>query len=81
VIAAHTRQPVLRFTVYGAAAVVGIARVAADRHFASDVVGGAILGTLVGRGVVHHFASGASRAGLAPMVAPGRVGLALNRRF
>lgn len=81
VIAAHTRRPVLRFTVYGAAAVVGIARVAADRHFASDVVGGAILGTLVGRGVVHHFASGASRVGLAPMVAPGRVGLALNRRF
>ena len=81
VIAAHTRQPMLRFTVYGAAAVVGIARVAADRHFASDVVGGAILGTLVGRGVVHHFASGASRVGLAPMVAPGRVGLALNRRF
>jgi len=81
VIAAHTRQPVLRFTVWGAAAVVGIARVAADRHFASDVVGGAILGTLVGRGVVHHFASGASRVGLAPIVAPGRVGLALNRRF
>ncbi len=81
VIAAHTRQPVLRFTVWGAAAVVGIARVAADRHFASDVVGGAILGTLVGRGVVHHFASGASRVGLALMVAPGRVGLALNRRF
>ena len=81
VIAAHTRQPVLRFTVYGAAAVVGIARVAADRHFASDVVGGAILGTLVGRGVVHHFAAGASRVGLAPMVAPGRVGLAINRRF
>ena len=81
VIAAHTRQPMLRFTVYGAAAVVGIARVAADRHFASDVVGGAILGTLVGRGVVHHFASGASRVGLAPMVAPRRVGLALNRRF
>jgi membrane-associated phospholipid phosphatase len=81
VIAAHTRQPVLRFTVYGAAAVVGIARVAADRHFASDVVGGAILGTLVGRGVVHHFAAGASRVGLAPMVVPGRVGLALNRRF
>ena len=81
VIAAHTRQPMLRFTVYGAAAVVGIARVAADRHFASDVVGGAILGTLVGRGVVHHFASGASRVGLAPMVAPGRVGLVLNRRF
>jgi membrane-associated phospholipid phosphatase len=80
-IAAHTRQPVLRFTVYGAAAVVGIARVAADRHFASDVVGGAILGTVVGRGVVHHFAVGSSRVALSPMVMPGRLGLAINRRF
>jgi len=81
VIAAHTRQPVLRFTVYGAAAAVGIARVAADRHFASDVVGGAILGTLVGRGVVHRFASGTSRVGVEPIVAPGRADLSLNWRF
>ncbi len=81
VIAAHTRQPVLRFTVYGAATAVGIARVAADRHFASDVVGGAILGTLVGRAVVHRFAIGASHVGVAPIVAPGRAGLSLNWRF
>jgi membrane-associated phospholipid phosphatase len=81
VLVAHTRKPLLRMTAYGAAAAVGIARVAADRHFASDVVAGAILGTVVGRGVVHHFRSGGSGVALTPIVAPGRIGFAINRRF
>ena len=79
VVAAHTRHPVLRVTAYGAAAAVGIAQVVADRHFASDVVGGAVLGTWVGQGVVRHFATASTSLGLAVTPLPGRVGIALNR--
>ena len=83
VVAAHTRQPVLRVTAYGAAAAVGIAQVVADRHFASDVVGGVVLGIWVGRGVVRHFttASTSTSLGLAVTPLPGRVGIGLNRSF
>jgi len=81
VVAAHTRQPVLRVIAYGAATVVGIAQLVADRHFSSDVVGGAVLGTLVGRGVVRHFAAASPPVGLAVTTLPGRVGIALNRSF
>ena len=80
-LAAHTRQPVLRVTAYGVAAAVGIAQVVADRHFASDVVGGAVLGTWVGRGVVRHFATASTSLGLTVTPLPGRVGIALNRSF
>jgi len=80
-LAAHTRQPVLRVTAYGAAAAVGIAQLVADRHFASDVVGGAVLGTWVGQGVVRHFATTSTSLGLAVTPLPGRVGIALNRSF
>jgi len=80
-LAAHTRQPVLRVTAYGVAAAVGIAQVVADRHFASDVVAGAVLGTWVGRGVVRHFATASTSLGLAVTPLPGRVGIALNRNF
>jgi membrane-associated phospholipid phosphatase len=54
-LAAHTHNRLLRVAAYGGAAMVGVARVAADRHFASDVVAGAILGTLVGHAITHHF--------------------------
>ena len=81
VVAAHTRQPVLRVTAYGAAAAVGIAQLVADRHFASDVVAGAVLGTWVGQGVVRHFATASTSLGLAVTPLPGRVGIALNRNF
>ena len=80
-VAAHTRQPALRVAAYGAATVVGIAEVVADQRFASDVVAGAVLGTLVGRGVVHHFATAAPRVGLSVTAAPGHLRLALSRSF
>lgn len=80
-IAAHTRLRAVRFGMYGAAGIVGIARVAADRHFASDVVAGAILGTVVGRGVVHHFGGDPGRVALSPTWLPGQLGLALRVSF
>jgi membrane-associated phospholipid phosphatase len=39
---------------YGTATLAGYARALHDRHYTSDVVGGALLGTLVGRTVVRH---------------------------
>jgi membrane-associated phospholipid phosphatase len=80
-VAAHTRHPALRVAAYGAATVVGIAQVVADRHFASDVVAGAVLGTLVGRGVVHRFATAAPRVGLSVIAVPGHMSIALRRSF
>src|SRR5207244_320651 len=52
VIAAHFNHPVVEALCYGLAASVGWARIYHDRHWTSDVVGGALLGTAVGRGVV-----------------------------
>ena len=81
VIAGHTHSRLLHVAAYGGATVVGIARIAADRHFASDVVAGAILGTIVGRGVVRRFASSHSRLSLTPFAARGQLGLAIQRSF
>ncbi len=45
-IAEEARQPWISVLSYGAAGVVGWSRIYEDRHWASDVVGGALIGTL-----------------------------------
>jgi len=66
-----------RFVAYGGAATlgstVGLLRMLAGKHFTSDVLVGAAMGTLVGLGVPWLHA----RSGLAVTVAPGRGGGAL----
>jgi membrane-associated phospholipid phosphatase len=52
VIAAHSGSIWIKAAAFGCAGLVGYARVNDDAHFASDVVGGALLGTIVGRAVV-----------------------------
>ena len=47
---------------YGAAGLVGVARIEQNTHYASDVVAGAILGTVVGRAVVRR--NNGTRTGL-----------------
>lgn len=54
VIATEYRSPWVKATAYTTASLVGYARALHDRHYVSDVVGGALLGTLVGRTVVHY---------------------------
>lgn len=71
-------------TALGAAAAVGVFRVAADRHYASDVLLGAALGLLSGYGLPNwlHYDlgdddpdTGASSAGsISPIATPGGVG-------
>jgi membrane-associated phospholipid phosphatase len=54
VIAEHYDQWWAQTLAYGAAGVVGVARIEQNTHFASDVVAGAILSTVVGRAVVRR---------------------------
>ncbi|HEV2606557.1 MAG TPA: phosphatase PAP2 family protein [Xanthomonadaceae bacterium] len=51
VIATHYDSPWVDATVYGVAGLVGLARIQLDAHWASDVVGGALIGGLIG----HHL--------------------------
>ena len=54
VIAEHYNQWWAQTLAYGAAGLVGVARIEQNTHFASDVVAGAILSTVVGRAVVRR---------------------------
>ncbi len=54
VIAAHYDQWWVQGLSYGLAGVVGYSRIEQNAHYASDVVAGAIIGTVVGRAVVHR---------------------------
>jgi len=52
VVSGHYRQPWVRVTAFFVAGAVGIARIQLDKHYASDVVLGAVIGTAVGGSVV-----------------------------
>ena len=54
VIAEHYNSPLIQFTSYGLAGMVGYARLNHNRHWASDVLVGATVGTFVGKTVVHY---------------------------
>lgn len=64
VLAAHSPYPELDVLLYGLAAGVGAARIYHDDHFLTDVLGGAAIGTVVGRTMVRKD------AGLDPAVRP-----------
>ena len=52
VISEHYNSPWVNFTAYGLAGTVGYARLNNNRHWASDVLAGAAVGTFVGKTVV-----------------------------
>ena len=52
VISEHYDEPWIRFTAFGLAGTVGYARLNNNRHWPSDVLAGAAIGTLVGKVVV-----------------------------
>jgi membrane-associated phospholipid phosphatase len=78
VVTAHSDSVVLRSVVWGLAGVVGWERIALDRHWASDVVAGALIGSAVGRWVVHRQEP-SRRTGVVwgwqPIVGPRRFGV------
>lgn len=54
VIATHYDQLWVQVLAYGGATVAGYERLRRGKHFLSDVIAGALIGTAVGRSVVHY---------------------------
>ncbi|HTQ31151.1 MAG TPA: phosphatase PAP2 family protein [Opitutaceae bacterium] len=82
VIAAHyDDNPWIDSAAYGLAALVGVARIDHNAHFASDVLAGALLGNAVGRMVVHYRASAPSNVSFSPVIAPCFAGFSVGLTF
>jgi hypothetical protein len=82
VVANHYEETWVTCTAYSIAGLVGLARTYHHAHFASDVVAGAVIGTLVGKSVVAHNAS--LRSGklvLLPDFSQGLIGVRIAGRF
>ena len=82
VIAAHYDEPWVKVSAYGVASLVGFARMYHGQHFLSDVLGGAVIGTVVGHSVV-RFNNGkrARRLSMAPLVDGDARGIELAYAF
>lgn len=82
VISAHYEQTWVKCTSYSVAGLVGLARSYHQAHFASDVVAGALIGTLVGQSVVdYNQQRRAGKVALVPDMTPGQLGLRLAGNF
>jgi hypothetical protein len=82
VIANHYNETWVTCSSYTVAGLVGAARSYHGAHFASDVLAGALIGTLVGKSVVAHNKSLRSRkVVLLPEVGPGLIGVRLTSSF
>jgi membrane-associated phospholipid phosphatase len=84
VFAAHASSLWVKGTAWGLAGLVGWERVHLDRHWASDVVAGALIGGAVGDWVVRRHEPGsstASRWAVLPSFGPGEVGVQLARSW
>lgn len=82
VIANHYEDTWVSVASYSIAGMVGLARTYHDSHFASDVVAGAMIGTLTGKSVVaHNRERRTGKVVLLPDIAPGQYGLRLAGAF
>lgn len=82
VISSHYDETWVSYTTYSIAGLVGLARTYHDAHFASDVLAGAMIGTLVGNSVVgYNRERRAGKVALVPDIAPGMMGLRLAGNF
>jgi len=81
VIATEYPNTWVQVLAYGTATLVGFARMREDAHWASDVVTGALIGTCVGRLVVHVNQRLRARVSVAPLIAPGAQGLTIHTAF
>jgi membrane-associated phospholipid phosphatase len=78
VIASHYESPWVKATAYGLASAVGWSRIENNAHFTSDVVAGAIIGTIVGRTIVKLHQNAQFRVEASPALDPGSPGVALT---
>src|SRR5256886_4683049 len=69
VISEHYDTPWVQVTSYGLASAVGYARLNNNRHWPSDVLAGAAIGTFVGKTVV-HFNQKHRQVSIQPLVGP-----------
>ena len=69
VITEHYNAPWVQVTCYGLASTVGYARLNNNRHWPSDVLAGATIGTFVGKTVV-HFNKKHRQVSIQPIVGP-----------
>ena len=82
VLASRYDSPWVGIAAYGAAAATGLQRVYSDKHWASDVFFGAVLGTVTGRMVVRRAgSSSAKEAYLIPVFDPDFSGALAAVRF
>lgn len=82
VIAAHYEPLWIKTTAYGVASLVGYSRVYHNAHFASDVLAGAAIGSLVGTSLVaFNEKLRGSQVSLIPIPVHKGVGLALAKSF
>lgn len=82
VIANHYDGTWVAYSSYTVAGLVGVARIYHDAHFTSDVLAGALIGTLVGKSVVEHNKSlRSSKVMVLPEIAPGLAGVRLMANF
>lgn len=82
VIANHYDETWVAYSSYTVASLVGVARSYHDAHFTSDVLVGALIGTLVGKSVVaHNKQLRPGQVVLLPEIAPGLVGVRMVSKF
>ncbi|MBI5437034.1 MAG: phosphatase PAP2 family protein [Nitrosomonadales bacterium] len=82
VISAYYDETWVKCSSYTVAGLVGVARSYHDAHFASDVLAGALIGTLVGQSVVaYNQPRRSGKVVLLPEVTPGLAGVRLAGNF
>ena len=82
VISTHYDETWVKYSSYTVAGLVGVARSYHDAHFASDILAGALIGTLVGQSVVAYNQPQCSRkVSLLPEVTPRVAGIRLTGNF
>ena len=82
VISDHYDESWVKYSSYTVAGLVGVARSYHDAHFASDILAGALIGTLVGKSVVAHNKSLRSgKVVLLPEIAPQLLGVRIVGSF
>lgn len=82
VVASHYESPWVKTAAYGVASLVGYARVYHNAHFASDVLAGAAIGSLVGTSLVGvNEKLRSSGMSLVPVAVHKGAGFALTKEF
>lgn len=84
VISENYNETWIDVAAYGMATLVAIGRTYHDKHFTSDVVTGAVIGTLVGKSVVAHnkdLRGNNNNLSVTPAISQGSVGIQIAGKF